>query len=189
MNLWSETQAKEHLLTNWRNVYILWKSIHLFLISFLAQHLQKYRAPLSHRETSVSCSSWCHLPCVDHKVLGNHFHTRPVSVVFLLSRWINRSDLEIKACFSTTHCSHPGGNNGCQSSHPSIIKSSQALAVNQSSGTITLAERYNWSTLCTKDSASKLNQAKTSRNVSVLTMCRRLPSLLCSKLYAVIAVS
>ena len=62
----------------------------------------------------------------------------------------------------------PWGNNGCQSSRPSTIKSSQALAVNQSSGKITLAERHNWSTLCTTDSASKLNQAKTSRNVSVL---------------------
>lgn len=84
----------------------IYKSISDFFS--LAQHLQKYRAPLSHREASVSCSSWCHLPCVDHKVLGNHSHTRPVSIVFLLPRWINRNGLEIKACFSTTHCSHPG---------------------------------------------------------------------------------
>lgn len=110
-------------------------------------------------------------------------------ILRVLMQWINRSELEIKASFRTTHLSHPVRNKDRQSSCPSTIKSYEALAVNKSSGKITLPGRHNWSTLCTTHSASKLNQTKTSRNVSVLNMCRHSPSLLCSKQYAVITVS
>lgn len=162
-----------------------YKSISAFV--FLAQHLQKNGAPISHRETSVRCSNWCHL-CVDHKVLGNRFHTRPVSIVFPLSRWIKKQAGD-KGLLQQHIFQSPVRNNGCQSSHPSATKSFQALAVNKRSGKSTLAERHKWSTPCSMDSAFKVNQTRTSQNVSVLNMCRHVPSLLCSKQYAVITVS
>lgn len=68
------------------------------------------------------CIMWqlkYHLPCVDHKVLGNHFHTRLVTFVVFIFQMDNQ---RIKALFSVTHFSHKVRHNRCQSSHPSNNK-------------------------------------------------------------------
>ena len=76
------------------------------------------------------------LPHMDHKVLGNHFHTRLVRTVVLIFQMDKQ---RIKALLCVTHFSHQMKHNGCQSSRPFYNKELLSFCSQQE-----LLERLHW---------------------------------------------